>query len=131
MKNAGRILFGLVALFFMANGFGLVFFPAKMAVGLSVVPDGIAGLSNMRALWGAAIAAIGISVLIGAIKADFAHIRVGAIFILTVIAARFIGYFTDGSFDDFWKFVSVPTVAFIVMLIAHKLVASEKQVIQQ
>ncbi len=126
MVNVGRGIFGFVALFFISTGLMFLFLPAN-ALGHMMVGGtaDAAALSSIRGLWGGAIFAIGVSVLIGAIKQDFAHIRVGAIFVLSIIAGRIIGYFMDGSFPEFAKMISPPIGVFILMLIAHKLMASK------
>ncbi|MCJ8323319.1 MAG: DUF4345 family protein [Rhizobiales bacterium] len=128
MKNTklmGKGIFVLVALFFIATGLMLMFNPSRALEGMlvgSVEPA--AALSSIRALWGGAILAIGVNVLIGALTENFAAIRVGPLFVLALIFARIYSYFVDGSFDGFTASLIPPVIVFILMLIAHKLLAN-------
>ena len=126
--NIGRGIFALIALFFIGNGLLLMFFPALILEHLLVGSvESVGALSSFRALWGGAIFAIWVSVLIGAIKANPDYILVGFIVMPSVILARLVGYFVDGSFPEFFP-ITIPTVVVLVlMLIAYKLMAGSRQ----
>jgi len=122
--NIGRGIFALIALFFIGIGLLLMFSPARILDHLLVGSvESVGALSSIRALWGGAIFAIWASVLLGAIKANFNYIRVGFIYMLSVIFARLVGYFVDGSFPEFVPMVMPAVVVLVLMLIAHKLMA--------
>ncbi len=121
MKNVARLLILLAALFFLGTGIGIMFVPASMAEGLSISPEGILGLSNMRGLFGGAIVAIGISVLIAAVKAEIIHARPGVLFVIAVVIGRILGLVVDGYDATALKIIAVPVVVFGMLLTAHKL----------
>jgi hypothetical protein len=101
-----------------------MFSPARILDHLLVGSvESVGALSSIRALWGGAIFAIWASVLLGAIKANFDYIRVGFILMPSVIFARLVGYFVDGSFPEFVPTVMPAVVVLVLMLIAHKLMA--------
>ena len=121
MKLIARILLGLVALFMLVNGLRLMFAPAGALAGLLVETSGAEGLSNVRALWGGAITAIGLSVLIAAITCKIENARPAVLFTFMLVIARVIGMITDGMFDRAIIFAAVPVAVFLVLLVAHKL----------
>ena len=122
--NIGRGIFALIAVFFIGNGLLLMFSPALILDHLLVGSvESVGALSSIRALWGGATVAIWVSVLLGAIKANFDYILVGFIVVPSVILARLVGYFVDGSFPEFVPTVIPTVVVLVLMLIAYKLMA--------
>ena len=121
MKLIARILLGLVALFMLANGLRLMFDPAGALAGLMVDAKGVEGLSNVRALWGGAITAIGLSVAIAAITCKIENARPAVLFSFMLVIARVTGMVMDGTFDRAILFTIVPVVVFLILLVAHKL----------
>jgi len=121
MKLIARILLGLVALFILINGVRLMFDPAGALAGLMVDAKAIEGVSNVRALWGGAITAIGLSVAIAAITCKIENARPAVLFSFMLVIARVTGMVMDGMFERAIIFTIVPVVVFVVLLIAHKL----------
>ncbi len=122
--NIGRGIFALIALFFIGIGLLLMFSPALILPHLFVGSvESVGALSSIRALWGGATIAMWVTVLLGAIKANFDYILVGFIVMPSVIVARLVGYFVDGSFPEFVPTVMPAVVVLVLMLIAHKLMA--------
>ncbi len=122
--NIGRGIFALIALFFIGNGLIVMLSPTSILDHMLLGSvESVSGLSSIRALWGGAIFAVWASVLLGAIKANLDYIRVGFILMPSVILARLVGYFVDGSFPEFVPTVMPAVVVLVLMLIAHKLMA--------
>lgn len=119
MKLTARILLSLAALFFLATGLRLMFDPAGALTGLSVSASGVEGLSNVRALWGGAITAIGLSVVFAAVTADINNARPAVLFTFAIVVARIVGLVVDGMFSNAILFTAVPIVVFLVLLTAH------------
>ena len=121
MKLIARVLLGLVAAFMLANGLNLMFNPTGALPGLLVSAESTEALSNVRALWGGAITAIGISVVFAAVTADINNARPAVLFSFALVVARIIGMAVDGMFDRAILFTAVPVVVFLILLVAHKL----------
>ncbi len=121
MKLVARVLLGLVAAFMLVNGLMLMFNPTGALPGLAVVADGAEGLSNVRALWGGAITAIGISVVFAAVTGDITNARPAVLFTFALVVARVAGIAIDGFFDQAIVFTAVPIAVFLILLTAHKL----------
>ena len=121
MKLIARILLGLVALFILVNGVRLMFDPKGAIIGLMVEASGAEGLSNVRALWGGAITAIGISVAIAAVTGKIENARPAVLFSFMLVIARVMGMIMDGMFDRAIMFTIVPVVVFLILLAAHRL----------
>ncbi len=121
MKTIARILLCLVALFFLFFGFRLMFQPSAAAAGLQFAADTTLGWSNIRALFGGAIAAIGVMPLIAAVKAEIVHARAAVIFLLCVIVGRLAGFVFDGVHENAALVLVVPVVAFSLLVVAHVL----------
>jgi len=121
MKLIARVLLGLVAAFMLANGLNLMFNPTGALPGLLVSAESTEALSNVRALWGGAITAIGISVVFAAVTADINNARPAVLFRFARVVARIIGMAVDGMFDRAILFTAVPVVVFLILLVAHKL----------
>ena len=118
MKLVARILIGLVALFILFTGLQLVIAPAGVLSKTMMTADGAEAMSNVRALWGAAVSTIGISVLVGAIKLDLTWVRPGALFALLLIGTRILSLIMDGSHDRAIIYILVPVVVFAMLLAA-------------
>lgn len=121
MKLIARILLGLVAIFMLINGLRLMFSPSAALAGLLVDANGAEGLSNVRALWGGAITAIGISVIIAAVTCKIENARPAVLFTFMLVVGRVVGMAVDGMFDRAIVFTAVPVVVFLILLAAHKL----------
>ena len=121
LKLIARILLALVALFLLANGLRIVLDPSGALGGLAVTATGAEGLSNVRALWGGAITAIGICVGIAAYTAEIHHARPAVLFTFALVIARILGILVDGMFANAILFTVIPIVVFLVLLAAHKL----------
>lgn len=119
MKLIARILLCLVALFFLFFGLRLMFQPTAAAAGLQFAADSTLGWSNVRALFGGAIAAIGVMPLIAAVKAEIVHARAAVIFLICVIVGRLLGFVFDGVHENAMVVLVVPTVAFGFLVVAH------------
>ncbi|WP_136057742.1 DUF4345 family protein [Candidatus Halocynthiibacter alkanivorans] len=123
--NIGRSIFALIALFFIGIGLSLMLAPALILDHMLVEPvETAAELSSIRALWGGVTFAVWASVLLGAVKANPDYILVGFIAMPTVIFTRLVGYYVDGAFPEFVSAVLPAVFVLILMLIAHKLMAS-------
>ena len=120
-KTIARILLGLVALFMLANGLQIMFAPELAIEGLLVSADGPEALSNVRALWGGAITAIGISVVFAAVTGEIINARPAVLFTFALIIARTAGLVIDGTFDRAILYIVVPIIVFLILLTAHKL----------
>ena len=121
MKLIARGLLLLVSVFLLINGLMLMFNPTAALPGMMVTANGIEGLSNVRALWGSAITAIGISVVIAAVTANIDNARPAVLFSFGLVIARLTGWVIDGYFDKVIIFTIIPIVVFGILLIAHKL----------
>ena len=121
MKLIARILLGLVAVFMLINGVRLMLSPSSALAGLLVDASGAEGLSNVRALWGGAITAIGLSVVIAAVTCKIENARPAVLFTFMLVVGRVIGMAVDGMFDRAIIFTAVPVVVFLFLLAAHKL----------
>lgn len=121
MKLIARLLLGLVSLFMLANGVRLMFDPTGALAGLLVDANSAEALSNVRALWGGAITAIGISVAIAAVTCKIENARTAVLFTFMLVVGRIAGMVMDGIFDRAIVYTIVPVVVFLVLLIAHKL----------
>lgn len=121
MKLTARILLGLVALFMLANGLRLMFDPAGALPGLSTTANGVEGLSHIRALWGGALTAIGLSVAIAAVTQNIINARAAVLFTFMLVIGRVVGIIVDGTYDQAILFTAVPIVVFLLLLTAHKL----------
>ena len=121
MKLTARILLGLVALFMLANGLNIMLNPSGALGGLLVSTDSVEALSNVRALWGGAVTAIGFSVVIAAVTGDINNARPAVLFTFALVIGRVIGIVVDGTFDRAIVYASVPIVVFLILLTAHKL----------
>ena len=121
MKLIARILLGLVAVFMLVNGVRLMLSPSGALAGLLVDASSAEGLSNVRALWGGAITAIGLSVVIAAVTCKIENARPAVLFTFMLVIGRVIGMAVDGMFDRAIIFTAVPVVVFLILLAAHKL----------
>ena len=83
---------------------------AGLLSGLLVTADGAEGLSNVRALWGGAITAIGISVAIAAVSLKIENARPAVLFAVMLVIARVFGIMTDGTFNLANIYTVVPIV---------------------
>ena len=127
MKLIARILLGLVAVFMLVNGVRLMLSPSGALAGLLVDASSAEGLSNVRALWGGAITAIGLSVVIAAVTCKIENARPAVLFTFMLIIGRVIGMAVDGMFDRAIIFTAVPVVVFLILLAAHKLLDKVKE----
>ena len=98
-----------------------MFDPKGAIIGLMVEASGAEGLSNVRALWGGAITAIGISVAIAAVTGKIENARPAVLFSFMLVIARVMGMIMDGMFDRAIMFTIVPVVVFLILLAAHRL----------
>ena len=89
--------------------------------GLLVNAEGLVGMSHVRAIFGGAITAIGIMVVIAMITAEITHARVAVIFMFAVIAGRVAGLVLDGFDQKTAVLIAVPVIVFVLLLAAHKL----------
>ena len=105
----------------MPHGGYRPFDPAGALPGLLVSANSAEALSNVRALWGGAITAIGISVAIAAITCDINNARPAVLFSFMLVVARITGMVIDGMFDRAILFTVVPVIIFLLLLAAHKL----------
>lgn len=121
MKMTARVLLSFVALFMLANGLQLMFIPETALGGLLVSAEGAEALSNVRALWGGAITAIGLSVVFAVVTADINNARPAVLFTFALVVARVVGMVSDGMFDRAVIYAIVPIVVFLFLLTAHKL----------
>ena len=127
MKLTARILLALVALFMLINGVRLMISPGSALAGLLVAASGAESLANVRALWGGAITAIGISVVIAAVTGKIENARPAVLFTFMLVIGRVIGMAVDGMFDRAIIFTSVPVVVFLILLAAHTLLDSAQK----
>ncbi len=121
MKITAKALLWLVAAFMLANGLRLMFDPSGALEGLLVNANNLEGISHVRALWGGAITAIGISVVFAAVTGDINNARPAVLFTFARIIGRVTGMVLDGMYDKVILFTIVPVVVFFVLLVAHKL----------
>ena len=121
MKTIAHGLLWLVTAFMLVNGLRLMFDPSGALEGLLVSATNTEGLSHVRALWGGAITAIGISVGIAAVTGDINNARPAVLFTFALVVARIAGIMIDGMFDKAIVFTIVPIVVFVILLTAHKL----------
>jgi len=121
MKLIARFLLGLVALFMLITGLRLMLDPTGALSGLLVSADSAEALSNVRALWGGAITAIGISVAIAAVTADINNARPAVLFTFALVVGRIVGAVVDGMFERTILYTAIPIVVFLILLSAHKL----------
>ena len=121
LKLFARILLALVAAFMLINGLMLMVNPAGSLAGMMVAADGAEGLSNVRALWGGAITAIGISVVWAVVTADINNARPAVLFTFMLVAGRGLGLVFDGMYDKVIIYTAVPVVVFLLLLVAHKM----------
>ncbi|MEM7300346.1 MAG: DUF4345 family protein [Pseudomonadota bacterium] len=126
-KLTARLLLGLVALFLLMNGLRIMFDPSGALAGMLVDANSAEGLSNVRALWGGAITAIGISVVIAAVTGKIENARPAVLFSFMLVVARIVGIIVDGSFDRAIVFTVVPIVVFLLLLTAHKLLDKSEE----
>ena len=120
-KIIARILLFAVAAFILLSGLQLMFVPQSALDKLRIVADNSETLSNIRALWGGAIAAIGISVIIAGVTLNINNARPAVLFAFMLVIARVTGIIIDGMFDGAILYLIVPIVVFGVLLTAHKL----------
>ncbi|WP_065789225.1 DUF4345 family protein [Pseudoalteromonas luteoviolacea] len=118
----GRLMVGLLAIFFMGTGLIFMFSPLSMLTHIFIDPiESAAGLSSIRALWGGTTIAIWLMVLIGAIKNKIDYIWVGLVSLLLVLIGRLVGFLNDGGYAEL-LFMCIPTVvATCILLVAFKL----------
>ncbi len=125
-KKIGQAILGVVGLFISGSGAMFLLLPARAADKLMLVPDGATGLSHFRAFAGAAVLAVGLSLIIAAVTARLDHARAGALFVLGILAARVISYAVDGPTPEIVLYTAIPSTVFALMLVAHKLIVSEE-----
>lgn len=123
-QTVGKILLGLVAAFLLATGTVNLLVPERAASSLMLDPQGVEGLSNVRAFLGAPLIGLGGSLLVAAITARLDHARAAAMFVLTLLAGRLLGLLVDGGFDALGLYLAVPTGVLATMIVAHKLIES-------
>jgi len=123
-QTLGRILLGLPGLFILASGLVFLFNPGAAAAKLSLEPQSIDGLSNMRGFLGAPIIAVGISILMSAITRKLEYARPGVLFLFALVFARLLSRGIDGPVEALGLYVAVPTIAFGFMLAGHKLLVA-------
>jgi len=121
MKTTARVILFLVAAFFLFPGLRLMFDPSGALAGLGVGADSTIALSNVRAMFGGAITAIGVCVLIAAITCNIWNARPAVIFVLAVVVGRIAGLALDGFDKQAAMFTAVPIVVLILLIVAHKL----------
>ena len=131
MKNASRVILLLVGLFILGSGAVAMFAPERMAEKMLVELKGAEGLSHFRAFLGAGLAAIGISVLIAAAKAEIWHARPAVLFVLGIVLARTIGLAQDGSFPSVTLYIVIPLVVFGLLVVAHVLLHKSQAASEQ
>jgi len=120
-KTAARILFALPGLFILGTGLVFLLAPERASEKLQLVAQGAEGLSNLRAMAGAPLFAVGASLLLAAVTQKLEYARPAAMFVLVLLVARLLSYGLDGSAQPIVLFLAVPTVVFASLLAAHRL----------
>lgn len=120
-RTAARILLGLPGLFIFATGVVFLTRPEAAAAKLLLDAQGAEGLSNLRGMAGAPLLAVGTSILLAAKTTKLEYARPGALFLLALIGARVLSFVVDGAAQPIGLFLTVPTIAFLLMLAGHKL----------
>lgn len=121
-KTLGRVLLGLPGLFISLSGALFLFAPARAAEKLLLTPQGIEGLSNLRAFVGAPVLAAGIAILIGAVTCTLENARGGALFVVLLLLARLVSLGLDGVTPGIGIYLAVPGVVLAMLLAGHKLI---------
>jgi hypothetical protein len=98
-----------------------MFDPTRALEGLHIASDSVVGLSNIRALLGGAITAIGISVVIAAVTYQIGHARPAVLFMISIVAGRVVGLIVDGYDSTAAAFILPPVVVLTLLLVAHRL----------
>lgn len=121
-KTIGRVLLGLPGLFISLSGAMFLLAPTRAAEKLLLSPQGIEGLSNMRAFVGAPVLAAGIAILIGAATCKLENARGGALFVVLLLVARLVSLGLDGMTPGLAVYITVPAVVLAMMVAGHKLI---------
>ncbi len=121
MKNVARVLLALVAAFLLITGLRLMFDPKGVMEGLLITSDSVVGLSHVRALFGGAITAIGVSVMIAAVTYQIGHARPAVFFMIAIVVGRVVGLILDGYDSTAATFILFPVVVLTLLFVAHRL----------
>ncbi len=105
MKYIGQILIILVALIISWNGLATMINPQWMAEWFSQSPDGMHGISTLRAFFGGAMSAVGLSLLISVIKKEGKYALAAVLFLILVTIGRLVSLAMDApNFSDGYAF---------------------------
>jgi len=126
-RVAARVLLALPGLFILTTGVVFLTNPEAATAKLLLEAQGPEGLSNLRGLSGAPLFSVGAMLLLAAITEKLEYARPAALFLLTLIGARLASHVFDGPSANLVLFLVVPTVAFSLMLVGHKLLDATRE----
>jgi len=92
-----RVVLGFIAAFFVVFGLRFMLTPDVMAAAFFVTPDGVAGLSTVRADLGGAFFGIGACIVLGLFPRGARWLHAAALILAAIAVARLVGIVADGS----------------------------------
>jgi Domain of unknown function (DUF4345) len=113
MRTVARVIVGVIALFNLAIGVGVVLAPAQLAAAFFVDPVGLQGLATIRADFGGFFIGAAVFALIGAWRADARLLTVPVTLLGIALAGRIVSLVADGRTPE-----SLPPIAAEVVMLA-------------
>lgn len=95
IRQARRVLLYVFGVFFLLFGLAGLFAPGRLTGGIHLLPEGVAGLGEMRGLYGGGFAAFGIIILAGLYKRDAGLLRAMAIIAVGITVGRLVSLVLD------------------------------------
>lgn len=129
-KTIARFILGIVALVNLAAGFKFMLAPAISLPDYLISAEGAEGLSNIRALLGAPLAAIGICVVTAIITANFQYAFPALISASCVFVGRVSGLIMDGESDLIYVKIAFPVGMFLLLFLAKRLLGKVNTTVQ-
>ncbi len=126
-RIAAKVLLALPGLFIFVTGMVFLINPEAASAKLLLTASGAEGLSNLRGMAGAPLFAVGTTLLLAAITEKLEYARPAAIFLLALLASRALSYVADGPTEAIGLFLAVPSIAFALMAVGHKLLVDSER----
>lgn len=120
-RTIARVLLAVPGLFIATTGIVFLLSPASAADKLLLGANTAEALSNIRGMAGAPLFSVGSMLLLSSYTQKLEYARPAALFLLTLLGARVLSYGVDGAPGSIALFLTIPSVAFGMMLAGHKL----------
>jgi hypothetical protein len=119
MQIAIKIVVGLMALLFLALGFGAMFNPANAPMQFGIEAAGITGLSTIRGDLGGLFIGSAVILAWGVLRGQTMMFLAVAVLMGTIACGRLVGFVVDGASSDVMTPFVIELVMVVVLVFAH------------